>query len=143
MIGSSLHRKEFQMETQTVIGTAGQALKNMFKGMSDDMHLCIQNCVQCHQFCEQTLQHCLQMGGLHAAQNHIRLLQDCAAFCATSADFMMRDSALHSRVCAVCAEICVACAIDCERMSSDKIMQACAEACRRCADSCSKMAVQH
>jgi hypothetical protein len=125
---------------QSVTGTASQAFKNILKSVSDDMQLCIQNCLMCHQSCEQMIAHCLNKGGRHATPNHIRLLQDCADICEMSADFMLRGSPFHSRTCGVCAEICRACASDCDAIADDDMMKACAEMCRRCADSCESMA---
>lgn len=105
-----------------------------------DMQQCIQNCTECHRVCLETIQNCLSMGGQHASPEHIRLLQDCAQICRTSADFMIRGSELHTRTCGVCAEICQRCADECERMADgDAQMQRCAEVCRRCAESCRRM----
>jgi hypothetical protein len=108
--------------------------------MSQEMQRCLQNCNDCHITCLQTSGYCLSKGGKHAEAAHIRLLLDCADICRTSADFMLRSSQYHSRVCGVCAEICGACARDCEQFGGDQTMQACAEMCRRCADSCRQMA---
>lgn len=105
-----------------------------------DMDTCIENCLDCHRICLQTVVHCLGKGGRHAEPRHIGLLLDCADICATSANFMLRDSDLHGRTCAVCAEVCERCADDCERFAGDADMQACAEVCRRCAESCRQMA---
>lgn len=131
------------MDMQSTIGTANQAFKNIFKGLSDEMQMCIQNCLQSHQVCEQLIQHCLKKGGMHASQSHIRLLQDCSEICEVSANFMIRQSDLHGRTCGICAEACLACAADCESMSDDEMMQMCAQVCRRCAESCQKMAMHH
>ena len=109
--------------------------------MSPEMQQCIQNCMECHRICLETVPHCLQMGGKHAEAVHIRLLLDCAEICQTSANFMIRGSDLHTRTCAVCAEVCERCAEDCERIGAgDEQMRRCAEMCRRCADSCRRMA---
>ena len=107
---------------------------------SDEMLLCIQNCLDCHRACVQTLTYCTQQGGHHAEAEHLRLMMDCAQVCQTSADFMLRGSALHAQVCAACAEVCQACADDCDRMAADLRMKACADTCRHCADSCRQMA---
>src|SRR6476469_6264155 len=98
------------MDLQSTLGTANQTFRTFFKGMTDDMQMCIQNCLQCSQVCEQMIQHCLGKGGVHSEASHIRLLQDCADICALSAKFMMRKSDLHTRTCSVCAEVCLACA---------------------------------
>jgi hypothetical protein len=107
---------------------------------STEMEQCIDNCTQCHAICIETAAHCLSKGGMHSAPDHIRLLQDCAQICATSADFMLRGSDLHGRTCAVCADVCTRCAESCERMADDEAMRGCAEMCRMCAESCRRMA---
>ena len=109
--------------------------------MSTEMQRCIQECLDCYAACTTTSAHCLQMGGEHASLEHQTALLDCAKTCQTSADFMLRGSALHARVCAVCAEACRACEQHCRRMGQgDPVMEQCAEACRRCAESCERMA---
>lgn len=105
-----------------------------------EMQDCINNCLDSHTVCLETVGHCLQKGGRHAAAEHIRLLLDCAEICQTSANFMIRGSDLHTRTCAVCAEVCERCAESCEQFGDDERMRACAEACRRCAESCRRMA---
>ena len=108
--------------------------------MSQEMRECIDNCLRCHAVCVETIAHCLAMGGEHAAPDHIRMMQDCAQICATSADFMLRMSDFHGETCGVCATICEACADDCERLADGAdFMQACADECRRCAESCRRM----
>ncbi len=106
-----------------------------------EMQQCIQNCLDCHSICLNTVTYCLQKGGRHAELAHIRLMLDCAEICNTSANFMLRGSDLHARTCGVCAELCQRCAEDCDRMGDDAQMKACADICRRCADSCRKMAM--
>jgi hypothetical protein len=101
---------------------------------------CIDECLNCYSICLQTVQHCLELGGKHAEASHIRILNDCAEICQTSAGFMLRGSPLHGRVCGVCAEVCRECERECRRMSDDETMRECADACRRCAESCERMA---
>ena len=106
-----------------------------------DMQRCIEECSACHQICLKTIHHCLGMGGKHAEQSHVRLMADCVQICATSADFMLRESPLHHLTCRACAEVCQQCAADCEKIGpNDAQMKQCAEACRKCAESCRKMA---
>jgi hypothetical protein len=81
------------------------------------------------------------MGGEHAEPEHIRLLIDCADICQTSANFMLRQSHAHGKVCGVCAEVCEQCAESCARFDDDSVMQQCAEVCRTCAASCREMAM--
>lgn len=105
------------------------------------MHDCIDNCSECHDICVATIQHCLSMGGEHAAPDHIRALLDCAQACDASRDFMLRGSDLHHTYCGVCADACERCAQSCEQIGGDdEVMRQCAETCRRCAESCRAMA---
>ena len=108
--------------------------------MSQEMQGCIQNCLTCHSICTQTIQHCLRIGGKHAAHTHIRLLMDCAEICQTSANFMVRGSDLHGHTCAACAAVCERCAEECDKLGEDPHMAACAEICRACAQTCREMA---
>jgi hypothetical protein len=108
--------------------------------LSEAVQMCIQNCLNCHNICLTTITHCLQTGGNQASSNHILILTDCAAMCQTSANFMLRNSSFHPRVCALCADICEVCADECERMANnDRQMQECARVCRQCAESCRHM----
>lgn len=115
-------------------------MKTATASISKEMQKCIDECLNCYSICEQTVQHCLELGGKHAEANHIRTLQDCAEICRTSADFMLRNSPFHAQTCAVCAEVCRECERECRRMGDDETMQQCAEACRSCAESCERMA---
>jgi hypothetical protein len=107
-----------------------------------EMQICIQDCLDCHSLCLETITYCLQQGGWHANLPHIRLLLDCAEICQTSANFMLRGSAFREYTCDICAEICAECAEECGQFSGDEQMQACADMCRRCALSCQEMAEQ-
>lgn len=132
------------MDLQSAIGATNQFLKTAFKSLTDEMQMCIQNCTVCHQVCAQTVIYCLEKGGQHASPTHIRTLVDCGEICATSANFMMRNSDLHASVCRACAEACLACAQSCEQFGDqDEVMKSCADICRRCAESCQKMAARH
>ena len=104
-----------------------------------DMQRCIQNCLECHRVCIETMVHCLTKGGPHAESRHIQVLADCADICHTSAAFMMRRSDLHTRICGACADVCDRCAHDCDGLKDDKQMAVCAAICRQCAQSCREM----
>lgn len=106
----------------------------------DSMRQCIQNCLDCHSRCLETAIHCQQLGGKHAEPAHLRLLLDCAEICQTSANFLLRGSNFHGRVCGVCANVCEQCARSCERFPNDAQMKACAASARRSAESCRLMA---
>lgn len=105
-----------------------------------EMQACIQLCRDCHALCTQTIAHCLKLGGRHAAPDRIRLLVDCAQMCATTIDYMLRESTFHDRVCRLCAELCRQCGKDCLPVAGDdQLLQQCIELCRRCAESCERM----
>ena len=106
--------------------------------LSQEMQNCISECLRCYQTCKRdAMNHCLETGGNHVEQEHFRLMTSCAEICRTAADFMLTNSSLHDRACAVCAEVCEACAKSCEQVGG---MEECVEACRHCAESCQKMA---
>ena len=107
---------------------------------SAEMRRCIDECLRCAATCLETSRHCLELGGKHAAPQHITTLQDCAEICQTSANFMLRGSRLHTETCRACAAVCRACEEECRRMGDDAQMQQCADACRTCAESCERMA---
>jgi hypothetical protein len=107
--------------------------------LSQDIRNCIQECVNCHGVCLETSVHCLSEGGIHAAADHVQTLLDCAEFCQTAANAMLRHSPLHGRSCELCAEACDRCADSCDRITGDAQMRACADACRRCASTCRSM----
>lgn len=113
-------------------------------GSGDDMQQCIQHCLHCYQMCLETITFCLRKGGELAGVEHIQVLQDCAETCLLSANFMMRDSNMHGRTCALCEQACQRCADMCERIGSqapeDSQITACAAMCRQCATSCGLMA---
>ncbi len=109
--------------------------------LTDEMRRCIQECLDCHRICAETISHCLGMGGKHAQPDHIRVMTDCDEICVTTADFMLRGSQFHQRTCGICAEICVACADSCQKVDPhDRVMSQCVEVCHRCADLCRQMA---
>jgi hypothetical protein len=108
--------------------------------MTAEMERCIQHCIECASVCEQTITHCLMLGGKHASAEHIGLLMDCAQICETSAKFLQHQSHFHTRTCDVCSEVCDACGKSCEEMAGgDRTMLMCAEICRKCAQSCHAM----
>jgi hypothetical protein len=116
---------------------AASAAKVGQHAMGAEMQTCIDLCHKCHIMCLSMIDHCLKIGGPHAAPNHIRLMLDCAQICATAADFMARGSGYHAKICRECAEICDACALSCKGLAG---MEACMALCRDCARSCREMA---
>lgn len=111
--------------------------------MNTKKNLCIQNCIDTNRTCLETIAYCLQRGGAHSNESHIRLLHDCVEICQTSADFMIRSSTFYPQICGSCEAICKATADACEQVvHGDKMMQECADICRRCAESCSQCSDQ-
>ena len=88
----------------------------------------------CHQTCHSmAMTHCLEMGGKHARPQHLRLMLDCAGFCAFTADALGRKSQFHTRLAALCADLCQTCAEDCAALGD---MDDCVAACRECVRLC-------
>jgi hypothetical protein len=108
--------------------------------MSGQIQHCIDECSHCHAHCSHTIQHCLGLGDRHAEPGHIGMLLDCSELCQLAANFMIRESRFHTRLCALCAEICEQCAQDCDKLADDPEMRTCAEACRSCAAACRETA---
>jgi hypothetical protein len=106
------------------------------------MQQCIDDCLDSFSVCTETQMHCLEMGGDHAAPDHLRLLQDCAEICQLAATFMLRKSELSTDLCELCAEAAEACAVSCDQFADDVKMATCAEVARRTAESCRRMAGQ-
>ena len=108
--------------------------------MKIEINQCIQNCLDSHRSCLETISYCLQVGGEHKNAAFINLLTDCAAICAINANFIIRNSTYQSQTCGICAAICVACAEACQKLGpDDPIMQQCAAICGRGGESCWKM----
>jgi hypothetical protein len=127
----------------TLSPLVAQEGKGGHAGYGPALQKAIENTSSCYRVCEGTLQHCLEMGGKHAASNHINLLIDCAEICKTDLGFMARKSEFHPETCRVCADICQKCAESCEKLSTDDpAMKECAESCRRCAESCRSLATR-
>ena len=103
-----------------------------------DFAACIEACNRAHGIAlGMAMNHCLDTGGDHVAPKHFRLMADCAAICATTADFMLRSSEFHAASCRLCAAVCDACADSCAGLDG---MEPCLEACRACAARCRTMA---
>ena len=106
--------------------------------LSHNVQACIDACLACHKMCLATaMTHCLETGGDYIEPQHFRRMMDCAAICATAADFMSHKSQFHKELCGLCATICTICAQDCERLGG---MRDCAATCHACAEHCKMMA---
>lgn len=131
------------MDIQSTLGTAGEALKSIFKSMTNEAQMSLLNCLQCQQHCEAAIRHCLEHGGLHSETKHIQILRDAAQICNATSEFMLRESSSVYLMCKICAEICLRCAHDCDRFLHDEVMKSCAESCRRCAESCVRISLNN
>lgn len=98
----------------------------------------IQALQHCHATCQSmAMTHCLEMGGEHARPQHLRLMLDCAAFCAFTADALGRKSQFHNRFAQLCAEVCDTCKQDCAALGQ---MEECVQACHDCSRLCTEVA---
>ncbi len=100
---------------------------------------CITECWKCRDVCQETLYtFCLAKGGNHVEEKHVKLMTDCIEICQVAADFMTRQSNLHTVICAACSKVCEDCARSCEEIGGEE-MEECAKVCRKCAETCRKM----
>ena len=100
----------------------------------DVVERCISECLACHTVCLRTAtQPGLELGGKHTEARHFRLMLDCAQICQTTADFLLRGSAVCDILCGTCALVCEACARSCEETGD---LDECLWAARRCAEAC-------
>ena len=133
----------FMMLPNLYAATSSEAQHSLIQGAhtADEMEKCIQLCQDCHALCTKTISHCLQLGGRHAAPDHIRLFLDCAQLCDITAQYLLRGSSLHEKMCALCAEACRQCADSCVQVAGDdQMVKQCIDMCRTCAGSCERMA---
>lgn len=100
---------------------------------------CIDSCLKSHASCIAAARYCTEVGGRHAAPNHLALLLDCAEICQATANSLMRRSPQHGTICNACAALCDACAKDCDSFKGDALLQRCAAICRECAGHCRMM----
>jgi len=107
--------------------------------MAMPMKDCIDLCTASHVMCLETANHVANAARSTAPVQLIALLNDCAEICQSTANSMIRASALHPILCRACAEACERCARDCEQQSGDRQLANCAATCRRCASSCRQM----
>jgi hypothetical protein len=109
------------------------------RALSDEMEECVGDCLTTHRVCLDTLTYLLESSG-RGDGRLLKRLMDCAEMCETAAQFLVRGSEIHPRVCGVCAEVCAVCAEACEEFPDDQQLRACAQACHQAAASCRSMA---
>jgi hypothetical protein len=108
--------------------------------MAMPMKECIDLCTASHVMCLATANYVANADRSAVPVQLIALLNDCAEICQSTANSMVRASALHTILCRACAEACETCARECERHSGDRQLTHCAATCRQCALSCRQMA---
>ena len=101
---------------------------------------CIDNCLDCHLTCLNTMSYGIAKGGKYAEGALIDQLSACADICAKRVDALTHAASLHSVTIDACAERCRRCATACDALGDDAQMVRCAQACRRCAQSCDAIA---
>jgi hypothetical protein len=110
-------------------------MNNAFSRQTQEAIAALHNC---HITClSMATVHCLEMGGEHARPQHLRLMLDCAAICAFTADALGRKSQFHVPFALLCAQVCQTCADDCTRLQD---MDGCVTACRHCVAACQALA---
>lgn len=107
--------------------------------MNQNVHDCIQACLECLEACNHCFNQCLQEDDVKMMAGCIRLDRECADLCALAVQSMQRNSPFMAQICALCADVCEACGNECQKHDHDHC-QACAQACFKCAEACRKMA---
>ena len=105
----------------------------------------VQAAAECAYCCTTCADACLQEEHVAELRKCIRLNQDCAEICSTTALLISRPGeqdrpALRAQL-EACIAICRACAEECERHAGmHEHCAICAECCRACAEACERMA---
>lgn len=93
---------EWSSGAVAAFAASGESSTPHSSGMDSSMRGAFKACLDCHSMCLQmAMRYCLERGGRHVEQKHLRLMLNCAEICQTSANFMLSGSPLHGRVCAV------------------------------------------
>ncbi|MCC6416793.1 MAG: four-helix bundle copper-binding protein [Gemmataceae bacterium] len=105
---------------------------------------CAKACNDCQRICDTCATHCVHLlaQGQKEYMKMLRTCQDCADFCATTAQIVSRHGPFAALICQSCAEACKRCDEACDQFKDDPMMRQCAEECRRCERACREM-VQH
>jgi hypothetical protein len=124
---------------QQMLGTYPGGLK--LDADADSLAGVIDAAVDCAQACITDTDADLSEPHLADMVACIRLCQNCADICATTASVLSRPARWDSRVVRplveACASICGSCGEECERHAPRHAhCRVCAEACRRCEEAC-------
>ncbi len=105
---------------------------------------CLQACLDCAQSCVSCADACSAEQDPKMQAKCIRLNNDCADLCGTTARILARqtdpDPDVVRAVVDACAKACAACATECEKHGKHmEHCRLCAEACRTCESACRAM----
>jgi hypothetical protein len=105
---------------------------------------CIAACLECAQACVSCADACLSEEQVASLKRCIRINQDCADICETTARVLSRlseqDPGVIRALLEVCALSCATCGTECHRHGDHhEHCKICSEACRRCEEACRKM----
>lgn len=126
--------------TAGALAAPAVAQRHRMEGMAMSLADCVEDCVASHRMCLETAAYAAKQGGALATAPLIAMLTDCAELCQTTANSMLRESALHRIICRACAEACERCAQECLGHGKDEQMARCSATCRQCGASCRMMA---
>lgn len=110
----------------------------------DEAFALVKAAAECTYCCTACADACLAEDDPSAMRACIRMNQDCADICQTTARLFARPGkqdpeTLHAQL-EACAIVCRACAAECDKHADDmKHCRVCAECCRECADACDRM----
>ena len=110
----------------------------------DKVHeTCLDACGSCARTCDETYVHCFTAltEGKKEHAKAMRLLGDCAGFCALSACMIAKDSPLMAYSCQSCAEACKVTAAEVSKFDSPE-MKLAVKKLNECEKSCRAM-VEH
>ena len=121
---------------QMLEANPARASTNRSDGTAD----CIVACLDCLSVCTSCADACIVEDDVATLGRCIRLNQDCAALCHTTAEVLSRsnepDWAVIRAVLDACAFACAACSAECEKHAHMKHCEVCAAACRECETAC-------
>ena len=110
----------------------------------DKLGGCIEACIECAQACTACADACLSEEMVADLTTCIRLNQDCADLCDTTARLLSRHTGTDTTVLRAALEAlraaCAACAAECDTHADmHEHCRVCADACRRCEQACTNL----
>lgn len=110
----------------------------------DALLACIDACLECGQACTTCADACLSEEMVADLTTCIRLNQDCADLCDTTARLLPRHTGTDTTVLRAALEAlraaCAACAAECDTHADmHEHCRVCADACRRCEQACTNL----